>query len=263
MTGSALSPKRRHWIHLRDVLRELVVRDFKLRYKKSLLGVAWSLLVPIAQLVVMYVVFHKIIPLNIPHYTTFLFTGILPWTWFQSSLLAASVIVVDNRELVKEVGFPVAILPPITVISQLIHFLLALPILAAFLVFDGYRSGVAILALPLVILIQFAFTLSLAYIVATLQVPFRDTQYLLGIVLFLFFYLTPVFYDGSSLPAGYQALYQLNPLVHFLGAYRSILIRGEWPAGVPLLILAILSAAVLWLGYVFFMKARDQFVEEL
>jgi lipopolysaccharide transport system permease protein len=263
MSACAVPAKPREWVHLRDVLRELIVRDFKLRYKKSLLGVAWSLLVPIAQLVVMYVVFHKIIPLNIPHYTTFLFTGILPWTWFQSSLLASSGIVVDNRELVKEVGFPAAILPPVTVISQLIHYLLALPILAVFLVLDGYRLGLAIVALPLVVLVQFAFTLSLAYIAATLQVPFRDTQYLLGIVLFLFFYLTPVFYDGGTLPADYQRVYQLNPMVHLLASYRSIFIRGEWPAGLPLLVLAILSAAILWLGYRFFMRARDQFVEEL
>jgi lipopolysaccharide transport system permease protein len=263
MSSAAISPRSRARIHLRDLLRELIVRDFKLRYKKSLLGIAWSLLVPIAQLIVMYVVFHTIIKLNIPHYTTFLFTGILPWSWFQSSLLAASVAVVDNRELVKEVGFPVAILPPVTVISQLIHFLLALPILAVFLAVDGFHSSTALLALPLVILIQFAFTLSLAYIAATLQVPFRDTQYLLGITLFLFFYLTPVFYDGTSLPTAFQSVYQLNPMVHFLAAYRNILIRGEWPAARSLLMLAILSAAVLWLGYFVFIKARDHFVEEL
>jgi lipopolysaccharide transport system permease protein len=248
---------------MRDLLRELVARDIKLRYKRSILGMAWSLLVPLAQLVVLYVVFHRILPLNIPDYTTFLFAGILPWTWFHSSLLGASGTIVDNRDLVKQVGFPVAVLPTITVISQLIHFLLALPIFAVFLVLDGYRLSAAILALPVVILIQFMVTLSLAYIVSTFQVRFRDTQYLLGLLLFLLFYLTPVFYDDAQIPAGLQPLYQLNPMVHLLGAYRSILIRGELPESLPLLTLSVLSGALLMLGYAVFMRARNRFVEEL
>jgi lipopolysaccharide transport system permease protein len=254
---------KRRLIYMRDLLRELVARDLKLRYKRSILGIAWSLLVPLAQLVVLYLVFHHMFPLNIPDYTTFLFTGILPWTWFQSSLLAASGTIVDNRDLVRQVGFPVAILPTITVISQLIHFLLALPILSVFLFLDGHSFSVATLALPLVISIQFVLTLSLAYLVATFQVTFRDTQYLLGILLFLFFYLTPVFYDGALVPAGIQPLYQLNPMAHLLDAYRSILIRGELPASLPMLMLCILSTVVLMSGYMVFIRARDRFVEEL
>ena len=104
------------WIHLRDLVLELVLRDFKLRYKKSMLGIAWSLLVPLAQFAVMYYVFHNILRMSIPHFTSFLFTGILPWTWFSSSLLAASVAIVDNKALVRQIGFPVEILPAITVI---------------------------------------------------------------------------------------------------------------------------------------------------
>src|SRR5688500_8902628 len=102
-------------VYVLDLLRVLVGRDFKLRYKRSVLGIAWSLLVPLAQLFVMYLVFSRILQLNIPNYTSFLFAGILPWTWFQSSLLAASRTVVENRELVKQVGFPVTVLPTVSV----------------------------------------------------------------------------------------------------------------------------------------------------
>jgi lipopolysaccharide transport system permease protein len=249
--------------YVRDVLRVLVARDFKLRYKRSILGVAWSLLVPLAQLAVLYVVFKQIVPLNIPHYTTFLFTGILPWTWFQSSLLASSLTIVENRDLVKQVGFPVAMLPSISVISQLIHFLLALPILAVFLVHDGYRFGPALAALPLVILIEFVLILSLAHIVATLQVRFRDTQYLLGLFLFLFFYLTPVFWDDTSIPEPFRSIMHLNPLALLLNAYRGILMRGQWPESMPLLTVSITAIVILGLGYAVFSQARDLFVEEL
>ena len=254
---------RQRCIYFRDVLRVLVARDFKLRYKRSVFGVAWSLLVPLAQFAVLYVVFNVMVPLNIPHYTTYLFTGLLPWSWLQSSLLSAALTVVDNRDLVKQAGFPVALLPTTTVISQLIHFLLAFPILAIFLVHDGYRIGLPLTALPLIIALQFVLVLSLAYIVATLQVKFRDTQYLLGIVLFLVFYLTPVFWDDSTLPQPFKSLMRLNPISALLDGYRAILVHGAWPDPIPLFAVALESMIVLTFGYILFSIARDHFVEEL
>ena len=155
------SSKRFSAIYLRDVLHVLVERDFKVRYKRSVLGVAWSLLVPLAQLAVLYVVFKQMLRLSVPHYTSFLLAGILPWTWFHSSLMSSSTTIVENRELVKQVGFPVGILPTVSVLSHLIHFLLALPILAAFLLADGFRPSLHLIALPLVILLQFIFTAGL------------------------------------------------------------------------------------------------------
>lgn len=250
-------------IYIRDLLGVLVARDFKLRYKKSILGIAWSLLVPLAQLAVMYIVFNQILRLNIPHYTSFLLSGILPWIWFQSSLTASSMTIVDNRELVKQVAFPVVVLPTVTVLSQLVHFLLALPILGVFLLADGYRPTLPLLALPLVILVQFVLTVSLSYIVATLQVSFRDTQYLVGISLLLFSYLTPVFWDSNLIQEPYRTIFRLNPLAGLLNAYRGILLHHRWPEFGPLAALGLCAIVVLSVGYVLFMRARDGFVEEL
>ena len=263
MTGYYLKEQERGLSYFRDVVRVLVVRDFKLRYKRSMLGVGWSLLVPLAQLAVLYVVFNNVVPLKIPHFTTFLFTGILPWMWLQSSLLFAATTIVENRNLIRQVGFPVALLPPVTVFSQFVHFVLALPILAFFLFKDGYTPTTALGALPAVILIQFVLTLSLAYFIATLQVKFHDTQYLLGIVLFLGFYITPVFWDGSAVEEPYRSAMALNPIAVLLDAYRAILVRGEWPNPIPLIIIALGSAAALGLGYGLFAFARNRFVEEL
>ncbi|MEO8370909.1 MAG: ABC transporter permease [Candidatus Solibacter sp.] len=251
------------WRHKYDLVCVLVARDFKLRYKRSILGIAWSLLVPLAQLVVLYVVFSGMVPLNIPHYTTFLFTGILPWTWLQASLLVSAMTVVDNRDLVKQVGFPLPLLPVVTVLSHLVHFLLALPILAVFLVNDGYRPNASLAALPLIILVQFLFVSSLAYIVATLQVRFRDTQYLLGIALFLFFYLTPVFWDVNAVPEPYHSIMLMNPVAMILDGYRAVLMRGVWPEPFPLLGVAGLSVIVLTLACTAFNLVRHRFVEEL
>ena len=249
--------------HVRDILRMLISRDFKLRYKRSIFGVGWSLLVPLAQLAVLYLVFSQMLRLNIPHFTSFLLTGILPWTWFCNSLMYSSVTIVDNRELVKQVGFPVAVLPIAMVLSQLVHFIIAMPVLGAFLLADGFQPSLAILALPAVILVQFMLTMSIAYLVATLQVRFRDTQYLLGIFLFLFFYLTPVFWDASLVPEPFHSFLLLNPVGTLLNNYRDIFMRGQVPALLPLAVVAGISFVALALGYLLFLQARDRFVEEL
>src|SRR6266487_6216185 len=145
----------RRVVYARDLLRELVARDMKLRYKRSVLGIVWSMLNPLLQLLVFYFVFGLLLPLNIPHYPSFLFTGVLVWSWFQSSLLCATGAIVDNRELIKRPGFPIAILPTVTVTSHLIHFLLAIPALLICVLLDVGHITIAVIALPIVIVLQF------------------------------------------------------------------------------------------------------------
>jgi lipopolysaccharide transport system permease protein len=149
------------------------------------------------------------------------------------------------------------------VTSDLIHFLLELPVLLLFLGLSGSRPSSALLALPLVIVLQFALTLGLAYLVAACQVTFRDTQYLLSVSLLLLFYLTPVFYDGSAVPASYQPFYRLNPMVHLIEGYRAILLQGALPGRLALLGLGVLAGGLAWLGYSLFVWASHRFVEEL
>ena len=254
---------RARLIYLRDLLRELVVRDMKLRYKRSVLGLAWSLINPLAQLLVLYLIFSLVLPLDIPNYPVFLFTGLLVWTWFQSSLLSATSVILENPDLIRRPGFPVAVLPVVTVITQLIHFLLALPILLIFLLFSHIRLTGTILLLPLIITLQFVFTLSLTYLVAAVHVTFRDTQYLLGILLLLGFYLSPIFYEASLIPAGFQFIYHLNPMVDLINAYRTILIQGELPDYLPLLLLGVVSTGLLAAGYRIFVQSSYRFIEEL
>jgi lipopolysaccharide transport system permease protein len=250
-------------IYTRDLLLTLVARDIKLRYKRSIMGIAWSLVTPLAQLAVFYLIFRVLLPVQVPNYMSFLFSGILVWSWFQMSLFQATTSVVDNRELIKRPGFPSAILPSITIATNLIHFLIALPILFVLVLFDGHLLTSAVLALPLVIAVQFIFTLSLAYFSATFYVSFRDTQYLLGVILNLMFFLTPIFYETNALPAKYQAIFRLNPMVQILEFYRAILFSGKPPEGQALLGLTVPAVGLLLLGYYFFKKTSDHFVNEL
>jgi lipopolysaccharide transport system permease protein len=262
MIANRVSKKQRV-TYLRDLLRELVIRDMKLRYKRSVLGIAWSLLNPLIQLLVYVFVFDRMLHLGIPNYPIFVFTGVLAYTWFQAALFESTGAITANRELVKRPGFPTTILPLATVTTHMVHFLLALPILLGFVLFGGGGLTPAIVALPVVIAIEFLLILSLGYLVATLQVTFRDTQYLLGVALLLLFFLSPVFYDASTMPGPYQIIYTINPIAHLLTAYRTILLDGQMPPPLPLAALGILTIGLLWLGYHVFVRASYRFVEEL
>lgn len=246
-----------------DLLYELVLRDLKLRYRRSVLGLLWTLLNPLAQLLVLNLVFSRVLPLNIPNYPLFLFTGLLAWNWFQASLYAGTGSIVDNRELIRRPGFPDAVLPVVTVVSYFIHFLLALPILLIFMFLSGIQFSSAFLFLPIIFATQFILILGLIYFTAAIQVTFRDTQYLLGVLLFLGFYLTPVFYDSNALPPQVQTLYHLNPMVTIIEAYRSVIMYAEFPAGLPLILVGLVSMAIYWITYRVFKQASYHFVEEL
>jgi lipopolysaccharide transport system permease protein len=149
------------------------------------------------------------------------------------------------------------------VASDLLHFLLALPVLLFLLAFNSIYPGPTLLLLPIIVTIQFLLTLSLVYFVATIQVRFRDTQYLLGIALLLFFYLTPIFYDATNVPARYAGIFRLNPMLHFVESYRAIFLHNRVPNLSPLLIVGLISVGLTWLGYKIYMRASWHFAEEL
>ena len=256
-------PYMQQAIYLRDLLRELTVRDMKVKYMDSVLGIAWSLMAPLLQLLVYNFMFSLVLNLNIPNYASFAYSGMLAWTWFQASLFEAAGAITSSRELIRQPAFPVAVLPAVTVTTNLIHFLLALPILICILTASSTTPGLAILTLPIVMAVQFVLTLSLAYLVAAANVIFRDTQHLLGVLLQLLFFLTPVFYDASAVPASYQLLYRLNPMVHLVDAYRAILLHGTAPNWGSLLVLSGLAAGILYVSLRLFKRVSYRFVEEL
>lgn len=248
---------------LRDLARELIARDLKLRYKRSLLGITWSLVTPLSLLLVLSFVFTAVLPLDIPDYASFLFVGILVWSWFHNALDQSTGAIVDNRELVRQAGFPVAILPVVTVAANLVHFALALPVLALVLALGDATPGASLLLLPVLIAIQFLFTLSLAYFLATLHVTFRDTKHLLGILLTLGFYVTPIFYSRQQAPERFHYVFQLNPMASLVESYRDVMLTGSWPDLSALGTVALVSVILLTLGYRRFVRSSHRFADEL
>lgn len=249
--------------YIRDLVRVLVMRDMKLRYKRSALGVAWSLLNPLLQLIVFYFVFRFVLPVATENFAMFLFVGLLSWNWFNSSLQMGCGAITDHATLVRQPGFMPGVLPLVTVISNLLHFLIALPIVIVGSAWAGKLSGAPLTALPLIIVTQFVVTLSIVYALAAVHVTFRDTQYLVAAFLLLGFYVSPVLYSTAAVPAAFRWAYSMNPLVPVLEGYRQVLMRNQVPDAGPLLLVLALATMSLALTYALFRRASRWFVEEI
>ncbi len=255
--------RRAAFRHAYDLMYELVSRDIKTRYKRSVLGFAWSLLLPLSQLLVFVFLFHRILAQHIEHYPAYVFSGVLAWNWFQASIISSAGSIVENRDLVRQPNLPLAVLPFARMTTDLIHFVFALPILFAFILIGGGKLGWPLLAMPFVIISEGVLVLGLSYFAAALNVTFRDTRHLLTALLMLFFYLTPIFWTVEYAPAKYKHFLQFNPMYQVLDAYRAILLHNQWPDAWKLLGVVGVFSVVLALGYLFFQKASEKFVEEV
>lgn len=249
--------------YLYDLLVVLVERDMKLLYKRSMLGVLWTLINPLLQLSVFLFLFQSVVKVEISNYPSYVFTGLLTWQWFQVTLVQAAGVIVNSRPLIRQPGFPVTILPPVVVTTGWVHFLLALPVLAGFLVSDGVAFSVNLFWLPLIQAVQFLILTSLSYIFAGLNVSFRDTTHTLRVLLQILFYMTPVFYDAAAVPEKYRWFYGLNPMVHIVDAYRRVLVGGLPPDWYRLGFVALAGVILLPIGYRLFVRQSHRFVEEL
>ncbi len=258
----------------RELIRNLVVSDLKARYKNSVLGFVWTLLNPLAMMLVFTVVFSFLSPnQQIEKYPLFLLCGLLPWNFFADSMGASVNSLVGNANLIKKVYFPREVLPIASVLAQLINFLLAFLLLfIALLVFRAQFSPWLWL-LPLVILIQTCFTIGIALILSTLNVFFRDTVIVLNVVILAWFFLTPVFYAFTLLPASYtlwgiplnlqRLFYILNPLASLINMYRDLLYWGYRTDLDFFVRTAATALFVLWFGYWLFNRYSDRFGEAL
>ena len=247
----------------REVLLALVWRDLKTRYRGSVLGFLWTLLNPLLLMAIYSLVFSVYVRMDIPNYPIFVFAGLLPWTWFSSALLSASTSIVDSGGLVKRVAFPPQILPAVCVTATLVNFLLALPLLWVFVLIARLPLGWGLLAVPLLVAIQFVFTLGLAITVALLSVRFRDLHHLLSNLLTLWFFLTPLIYPVNLVPEGFRPLLRLNPLVPLIVAYQDALYRARMPTLDDVAMLAVAAVVITVLAFALCDRLRWTVVEQV
>lgn len=251
----------------RSLLWMLVVRDLKTRYRSSVLGVAWSFLQPLGMMIVMTFAFSVInrAPPTIEHYSVFILSGLLAWNFFSAAVIGATGSVVANAALVKKVYFPRSLLPVSVVISSLINFLLALPVWVVVTIFSGHPIHATLLLLPFVIAIQVVFSIGVSFLLSTLNVFYRDTQFILELGMLALFFLTPIWYDIDSAPQREAGLWvrRLNPMASLVNIYQDLMYWGR-PTELDFVLRTVVTAvAVLFIGYLVFRRFSPRFGEEV
>lgn len=249
--------------HMSELRYQLVAREIKSRYKQSFLGYAWVILNPFLQMLVMTFVFSLIVrvsSLGVP-YAIFLYTALLPWNLFANSLAHATNSFVGNAELIKKIYFPRQIFVQATLIAKVIDFVLASSILAAFMIFYHTPITWNIFWLIPIFLIQEIFTYGLALFFATINLFYRDVQYVLSLILVLWMYLTPVIYPVEMVPDQYRFIFKLNPMAVLINAYREVILGGNMPKLSSLAIALLVSLVTLYLGKKIFTRLEGLFAD--
>jgi lipopolysaccharide transport system permease protein len=237
------------------------LRQIRLRYSGSVLGLGWSQIAALAQVGILMFVFGRVVRLGIPDYPAFVLVGTIPWLWLVGGISGAAESIVSGRDLVRKPGFPAAVLPLVAVGTALINFLLTIPITLVTVGLVTGRVPATACLLPVLMATQLLVMLGPAYLVAALNVFLRDTAHLVAIVLGLLFYATPVFY--AHVPRRYDLIVTLNPVAHLLAAYRQILLYGTLPSWWGLTALALGGAVVTSACYGVFVRRERWFAEEL
>lgn len=246
-----------------DLIRHLVRCDFIVRYKGSVLGVLWSFMLPLAQLLVLVFLFQRVVPLDIDAYPAFVFSALLPWTWFSTCLGSAGTLLVSNRGLVRRPNFSPVTLIIVNIMSNMLNYLVVLPILFVMLTFYDRTITPALLMLPLLILIQGIFMVGLGLIIATLNVFYRDVQHIMNILLMLLFYMTPVFYQPQAVSEDFRILYTWNPIAALIQNYRAIFFYGTFPEWSSILFTGATSIVVCGLGYLLYRRFLHDIIDTI
>jgi len=247
----------------RDLVRELLAKEFKVRYKSTVLGYVWSLLNPLAFTLIYYFVFSQLGRQEVPGmpYALFLVTGLFPWQWFQNSVTAANGFFLGNAALIKKVRFPRFLLVLTGVLNDLIHFLVSIPVIALFMLLVGkHPSWSWIWQLPVLVLVQLAMTFGLALVVATTNLFFRDLERLVGIFMLMWFFLTPIVYPATLIPPERQWVLRVNPVTPLVDCWRAVLVEGRLPLG-PLAASMLVGLCFTALGTLAYRRAQWRFAE--
>lgn len=264
----------------RALLINLTLRENRSKYKRSALGWAWSMINPFSTMLVFAFVFGVVLrippptgdPSGIQNFGFFIIAALLPWNYLGAGLTGASSSVISNAGLIKKVYFSRAVLPAASVLSWLTHLLIELSVLSLALLFVGQFVFLYLPAAIVVIILQTFFVLGVGLALSALNVYFRDIEHLLQILLLIWFYATPIIYDIGRVPEHHviaglnvpiKMIYDLNPMVHFIGAYRAIFYDVRVPSGMEYLIMAGSAAAAMLIGMSVFKKLEARFAEEL
>ena len=248
----------------RQMISGLVKRDLRGRYKGSVFGFLWTFFNPLLQLLVYTFVFQYILRQGIDKYYLFLFVALIPWLFFATSVSAGSSCVLAQKGMVSKIYFPREILPISHVTSAFVNMLYSFIILFIVVVFSGVPINfIALLYLRVIMIVEYILALGITMIVSSLTVFFRDLEYIMGILVIAWQFLTPIMYDISIVPDSLKSIYMINPMTPVTIAYRDILYNSAIPKMETLLMALGMGVAFLIIGFFVFGKLKKRFAEEL
>lgn len=246
-----------------------VRREFQLKYRGSMLGIAWTVLQPLAMIVVYTVIFSEVMKAKLPgvegnfSYSIHLCAGIITWGLFAEIVQRGQSVFLDNANLLKKINFPRLTLPVIVVSSALLNFTIIFSLFLMFLLISGNFPGISFVAVVPLLLVQILFAIGLGITFGVLNVFFRDVGQLSGVLLQFWFWATPVVYPASILPHWAQVWMQLNPMFHLIRGYQEIFVVNQWPDWNNLAWVAALSFLLATFALRLFRKHAGEIVDEL
>ena len=244
----------------RFLIRQLVNRDFKTKYKRSVLGVFWSFLNPLLTMGVQYIVFSNLFRFDIEYYPVYLLTGILMFNYFNEACSLTLMSIVSNASLITKVYVPKYIYPLTRVMSSFINFLISLIPLVIVVLISGLRPSWSFFLVIIPMICIAAFCLGLGMLLATSMVFFQDTQFLWGVISMIWMYLTPIFYPASILPEQFRWIIKVNPLYYFTDFMRTCIISGTSPEPMMYVVCILWAAGMLLIGTQVFRINQDKFI---
>jgi len=247
----------------KELMKNLVYRDLKIKYKESILGIIWSLLNPLLMLIIYTLAFQFIIRLNVNNFPLFFIIALLPWNFLVASMSMTVSSIVDNSPLIQKVYFPREVIVLSIVISNLIQYIITLIILVPALLYFKVPVSEKLIMMPLLIVLQTLFISGLCYIFSVLYVFFRDMKHIVDVIIIVWFWLTPIVYPLEMVQNRPEIMpvYMLNPMAVFISSFRNILMYDSWPTLNMVLRLVVSSLVMFFAGRYFFLKYENRFSE--
>ena len=249
-----------HFLQYRPLLKELVRRDLKVKYRRSFLGYVWSLLNPLLMMCVMSLVFSYMFRFDIPNFPLYLITGQTLWTFFNESTNMSMYSVIQNGALIKKVYIPKFIFPISRVFSSFVTMSFSLAAIVIVMIFTKATFYWTILLFPVPLFFLLLFAMGIGMVLSALSVYFRDITHLYGVVTLAWMYLTPIFYPVSALPEEILPIVLGNPIYSYITFFRELVLYGTIPEPAMWLKCALISLAALIVGLAVFRKMQRNFI---
>jgi lipopolysaccharide transport system permease protein len=254
----------RELVDYRELFLTLVKRDILVRYRKTVLGVGWALFTPVINMIVFTVIFNRVarIETDLP-YPIFVYSGLLPWTLFASSLKSAIGSLVANRTMISKVYFARELMPFSSIVTALVDFLIGSSLLAVLMIYYGIAPKSTIWLVPVLILIQTIFAAGMGLALSMANLWFRDVKYLFDVILQLWMFATPVVYPVRRVGEPLYTILQFNPMTPIVEGYRAVILHGELPPALPLVAAAITSCTIFAVSWLWFHRTEYKFAENI